>query len=356
MKFVLLIYNDETLLDALPPGTFDAEMRDCLNHADDMRKQGQLLDTQMLEGPATAKSVRMRNGRLTTTDGPFAEAKEVLGGFNLIEADSMEDAVRMASEFPWVKTGCVEIRPVIEVDTVRRRVFSNSRASGLIALLAASLAFSPLDAQQPTDWGNLQRYRQANSELPPVSTGVQRVVFMGNSITDSWARYFPDMFPGKAYIGRGISAQTTPQMLVRFRQDVVALKPAVVVILAGTNDIAGNTGPSTLEMIEDNLMSMTELAQANGIRVVLASVLPAFDYPWRKGLEPAPKIVALNKWIKDYAARVGATYLDFHSAMADDHQGLRSEFTRDGVHPNEAGYRVMAPLAQRAIDEALRRR
>jgi len=125
------------------------------------------------------------------------------------------------------------------------------------------------------------------------------------------------------------------------------------VILAGTNDIAGNTGPSTLEMIEDNLMSMTELARANGIRVVLSSVLPVFDYPWKRGLEPAPKIVALNAWIKSYAARVGAVYLDYHSAMADERQGLRADLTTDGVHPNEAGYRIMAPLAERAIAQAL---
>ncbi|HEV8496571.1 MAG TPA: SGNH/GDSL hydrolase family protein, partial [Gemmatimonadaceae bacterium] len=186
------------------------------------------------------------------------------------------------------------------------------------------------------------------------AAGEKRVVFMGNSITDGWARFFPQMFPGKPYIGRGISAQTTPQMLVRFRQDVIALKPAVVVILAGTNDIAGNTGPSTLEMIEDNLMSMTEIARANGIRVVLSSVLPVYDYAWRPGLQPAPKIVALNAWMKAYATRVGAVYLDYHSAMADQRQGMRSDLTNDGVHPTEAGYKVMAPLAEAAITEALR--
>src|SRR5438105_3473850 len=179
---------------------------------------------------------------------------------------------------------------------------------------------------------------------------------MGNSITDGWARFFPVMFPGKPYVGRGISGQTTPQMLVRFRQDVVALQPAVVVILAGTNDIAGNTGPSTIEMIEDNLMSMTEIAKANGIRVVLSSVLPVFDYPWRPGLAPAPKIVALNAWMKAYATKVGAVYLDYESAMADDRHGLRAALTYDGVHPNEVGYRVMAPLAEAAIAEALRKR
>ena len=206
------------------------------------------------------------------------------------------------------------------------------------------------------DWANLARYRRDNAALPSVPPGERRVVFMGNSITEGWAPLFPSLFPGKPYIGRGISGQTTPQMLVRFRQDVIALKPAVVVIHAGTNDIAGNSGPATLEMIEDNLMSMVELARANGIAVVLASVLPAYDYPWKRGLEPAPKIVALNAWMRAYAARHGLVYLDYHSAMADARQGLERELSEDGVHPNEAGYRVMAPLAEKAIAEALRPR
>jgi lysophospholipase L1-like esterase len=206
------------------------------------------------------------------------------------------------------------------------------------------------------DWPNLQRYRDANAKLSPPVKNENRVVFLGNSITEGWAPYFAKMFPGKPYIGRGIGGQTTPQLLVRFRQDVIDLKPKVVVILAGTNDIAGNTGPSTLEMIEDNLASMAELAKANGIRVVLSSVLPVYDYPWRPGLEPAPKIIALNKWMKDYAKQHGAVYLDYHSAMADERGGMRSELASDGVHPNEAGYRIMAPLADRAIAEALRQR
>ena len=205
------------------------------------------------------------------------------------------------------------------------------------------------------DWANLARYRDDNAKLPPPARGENRVVFYGNSITDVWAKDFPTMFPGKPYIGRGISGQTTPQMLVRFNQDVVALKPKVVVILAGTNDIAGNTGPSTLEMIEDNLRSMTEIAKANGIRVVLSSVLPVFDYAWRPGLEPAPKIIALNAWMKQYAAKSGAVYLDYHTPMKDARNGLRADLTNDGVHPTEAGYRVMAPLAEKAIQEALRR-
>ena len=205
------------------------------------------------------------------------------------------------------------------------------------------------------DWASLARYRDDNAALGAPRAGERRVVFMGNSITEGWARHFPAMFPGRPYVGRGISGQTTPQMLVRFRQDVIALRPAVVVINGGTNDVAGNTGPSTLAMIEDNLASMVELAQANGIRVVLASVLPAYDYPWKRGLEPAPKIVALNAWMKAYAARRGAVYLDYHSAMRDARDGLRAELSADGVHPNEAGYRIMAPLAQAAITKALRK-
>lgn len=203
------------------------------------------------------------------------------------------------------------------------------------------------------DWAGLRRYRAANDSLGAPAAGERRVVFYGNSITDSWARHFPAMFPGKPYVGRGISGQTTPQMLVRFHQDVVALQPAVVVILAGTNDIAGNTGPSTQAMIEDNLSAMTEIAQAHGIRVVLASVLPVYDYPWKRGLEPAPKIISVNAWMQQYAATAGATYLDYHSAVVDARGGLPAALSGDGVHPNEAGYRTMAPLAEAAIAAAL---
>ncbi len=225
-----------------------------------------------------------------------------------------------------------------------------------VALLALALVVAGPAAvrAQQGDWANLARYREANIALGAPAPGDARVVFMGNSITEGWAPYFATMFPGKQYVGRGISGQTTPQMLVRFRQDVIALRPAVVVILAGTNDIAGNTGPSTLEMMEDNLASMAELAQANGIRVVLSSVLPVWDYPWKRGVEPAPRIVALNDWMRRYAASRGMVYLDYHSAMADERNGLRAELSGDGVHPNEAGYRVMAPLAEAAIAEALR--
>lgn len=203
------------------------------------------------------------------------------------------------------------------------------------------------------DWAGLRRYRAANDSVGAPADGERRVVFYGNSITDSWARHFPAMFPGKPYIGRGISGQTTPQLLVRFHQDVAALKPSVVVILAGTNDLAGNTGPSSQALIEDNLSAMTEIAHAHGIRVVLSSVLPAHDYPWKPGLDPSPKIIALNTWMKQYAAAAGATYLDYHGAMVDARGGLPASLSADGVHPNDAGYRVMAPLAEKAIAAAM---
>ena len=227
-------------------------------------------------------------------------------------------------------------------------------ALGLIMVATENASTQPTEQQLRTDWANLARFRDANAQLAAPMKNEKRVVFMGNSITEGWQQYFATMFPGKPYINRGISGQTTPQMLVRFRQDVIALKPRVVVILAGTNDIAGNTGPSTLEMIEDNLASMAELARANGIRAVMSSVLPVYDYPWKPGLEPAPKIIALNKWMKDYADHHHAIYLDYHSAMADARGGMREGLASDGVHPNEAGYRVMAPLVEQAIERALR--
>ena len=203
------------------------------------------------------------------------------------------------------------------------------------------------------DWAQLEHFSSANKELPNAKTNENRVVFMGNSITIGWSHHQPEFFEGKPYVNRGISGQTTPQMLVRFRQDVIDLNPKVVVILAGTNDIAGNTGPSSLEMIADNLMSMAELAEANDIKVVLCSVLPAFDYPWRKGLKPNEKIPALNNMIEAYAKRKGYVYLDYFSAMTDGNNGLRQDLGSDGVHPNKKGYELMAPLAEKAIANAL---
>jgi lysophospholipase L1-like esterase len=203
------------------------------------------------------------------------------------------------------------------------------------------------------DWANLARFHDENTKIGAPAPGEKRIVFMGNSITEGWSNLHPDFFAGKPYVNRGISGQTTPQMLVRFRPDVINLKPAIVVILAGINDIAGNTGPSTLEMIEDNLASMAELAKARGIAVVISSVLPAFDFPWRPGMQPAEKVVQLNDWIKKYAESNGCIYLDYFTPMSDERHGLKTELTYDGVHPNVAGYKVMEPLVESAIQKAL---
>jgi lysophospholipase L1-like esterase len=205
------------------------------------------------------------------------------------------------------------------------------------------------------DWPNLARFQEANAQLEAPKKGVQRVVFMGNSITQAWGNMVPEFFANKPYINRGISGQTTPQMLIRFRPDVIDLDPAVVVILAGTNDIAGNTGPSTIKMIADNLKSMAEIAQANGIRVVMASVLPVYDYPWRPGLEPAMKIVELNQIMKKYCKQNKIVYLDFFKKMADDRNGMQEAYASDGVHPTKEGYAVMAPLTEAAIAKALKK-
>jgi lysophospholipase L1-like esterase len=204
------------------------------------------------------------------------------------------------------------------------------------------------DKKTLQDWPALARYADDNAAR---ASTTNTVVFMGDSITDAWIRRSPKFFADNpTYVDRGISGQTTPQMLIRFRPDVIALKPKVVVILAGTNDIAGNTGPMTLEMIEDNLTSMAELAKANGIKVVLSSVMPVCDYhrPQTERRPPA-KIIALNEWIKDYCAKNKLVYLDYYNAMTDDQKMLKKEITYDGLHPNEAGYAIMEPLAQGAI-------
>jgi lysophospholipase L1-like esterase len=212
------------------------------------------------------------------------------------------------------------------------------------------------------DWPALARYQAENSTVQPRAKNEQRVVFMGDSITDSWdAPNSGGFFPGKPYFDRGISGQTTPQMLIRFRRDVIELGPKVVVILAGTNDLAGNTGPTTLEAIEDNLRSMTELARANGIRVVLSSLLPVSDYEVRDNKpiiqtvrRPPDQIIALNNWMKDYATKNHDTYLDYFSAMVDEKGFLKDELSNDGLHPNPKGYAVMNPLAESAIASALK--
>lgn len=207
--------------------------------------------------------------------------------------------------------------------------------------------------QQLQDWAQLQVYRQANATLPPPQTGDNRVVFFGDSITQFWnlSVYFPD----RSYINRGIAGQTTPQLLIRFRPDVIALKPRVVVILAGTNDLAGNTGPMTLNQIEDNYASIAELAKAHQIRVVFASVLPIHDGTSKisEG-RPLAKIKALNQWLKEYCIAGHCIYLDYYNSMLDARGMLRHELSDDGLHPNEQGYAWMAPLAATAIQQALR--
>lgn len=203
------------------------------------------------------------------------------------------------------------------------------------------------------DWPNLEHFSEDNKKIGLPLAGENRVVFMGNSITIGWLNKRPEFFEGKPYINRGISGQTTPQMLLRFRQDVIDLNPKVVVILAGTNDIAGNTGPSTPKMILDNIKSMAELARANGIKVIISSVLPAFDYPWKPGLNPNEKIPALNKLLKEYTEANGHIYLDYYTAMADDRNGLPKKYADDEVHPTPEGYAVMEPLVEEAIRRAL---
>jgi lysophospholipase L1-like esterase len=208
---------------------------------------------------------------------------------------------------------------------------------------------------QLADWPNLDRYRTENAALPPVAANEQRVVFYGDSITDAWGRRAGTFFPGKPYVNRGISGQTTPQMLVRFQQDVIHLHPAVVVILAGTNDIAGNTGPSTPEMIEDNFVSMAAIAKENGIEMVIASILPAYAYPWKPGVQPAQEIRDVNRWLKDFCAQQELVYLDYYTKMADERGGMRPGLSSDGVHPTAQGYDLMAPLAENAIAQALQK-
>lgn len=217
--------------------------------------------------------------------------------------------------------------------------------------LATSLGIS--QAIQGQDWPNLAKFQEANTALQEPTADEDRVVFMGNSITIGWINSRPAFFEGKPWINRGISGQTTPQMLIRFRQDVIALKPKVVVILAGTNDVAGNTGPSTLKMIVDNIKGMAELADANGIKVILSSTLPVFDYPWKPGLKPALKIIELNKMMQAYCKEKGHIYLDYFSAMADDRNGLPKKYANDEVHPTKEGYAVMEPLVEAAIKQAL---
>ena len=224
--------------------------------------------------------------------------------------------------------------------------FSNS----LLLLLTSFMYNQVVHAQ---DWANFKEFEAANLALAELEKGEERIVFMGNSITIGWLNTHPEFFEGKPYINRGISGQTTPQMLVRFRADVTNIGATAVVILAGTNDIAGNTGPTTLEQIADNIKSMTEIARANGVKVILCSVLPAYDYPWRPELKPNIKIPQLNTLIKKYAEENEVFYLDYFSALNNGRNGIDKKYSYDGVHLTLEGYEILEPLLEKALKKVL---
>ena len=226
-----------------------------------------------------------------------------------------------------------------------------NKTISFLIVTALMMHFQDLKAQ---DWANFNEFKMANQELPPLKEGAERVVFIGNSITIGWLTTHPEFFEGKPYVNRGISGQTTPQMLVRFRSDVVHIDATAVVILAGTNDVAGNTGPTTLEQIADNIKSMTEIARANGVKVILCSVLPAYDYPWRPGLEPNIKIPKLNALIKNYADQNEVFYLDYFSALNNGKNGIDKQYSYDGVHLTLEGYQVLEPLLEEALKKVLK--
>ncbi|RYD77549.1 MAG: acylhydrolase [Sphingobacteriales bacterium] len=223
-------------------------------------------------------------------------------------------------------------------------------------ILFAVMCMLCFDAYSQDDWANLKRYASENKLLGSPAAHEKRVVFMGNSITEGWIKADSLFFDGRPYIDRGISGQTTSQMLLRFRQDVIDLKPAAVVILAGINDIAENTGPVTLETIFGNIVSMVQLAQAHKIKVVMCTVLPANKFPWRPAIEPAEKVIALNKMLLNYATQNKVVYVDYYSAMVDADKGLPKKYAYDGIHPTLQGYKVMEPLVEAGIKNALRKK
>ena len=211
-----------------------------------------------------------------------------------------------------------------------------------------------MEDNKSLDWPNLSRYQDENRSVGIPEKGKQRVVFMGDSITEEWSNLYPDYFVTKGYINRGIGGQTTPQMLIRFKPDVIDLEPDIVVILAGTNDIAGNTGPSNVKMITDNIFSMAELARAHQIKVVLSSILPVFEYEWAKEIKDVPATIdSVNDELKKYVNDHGLVYLDYFSSMVDERKGLNKDYTYDGVHPNQDGYILMSSLAQKVLSRLL---
>jgi len=211
-----------------------------------------------------------------------------------------------------------------------------------------------MEENKNLDWPNLSRYQDENRSVGLPEKGKQRVVFMGDSITEEWSNLYPDYFDTKGYINRGIGGQTTPQMLIRFKPDVIDLEPDIVVILAGTNDIAGNTGPSNVKMITDNIFSMAELARAHQIKVVLSSILPVFEYEWAKEIKDVPATIdSVNDELKKYVNDHGLVYLDYFSPMVDERKGLNKDYTYDGVHPNQDGYILMSSLAEQVLSRLL---
>lgn len=224
------------------------------------------------------------------------------------------------------------------------------KATSFVIAYFAMLCFA-----QAQDWPNLQRYQADNAKLKALPVPKDRVVFLGNSITDFWINNSPEFFESNHYIDRGISGQTSPQMLLRFRQDVIDLHPKAVVIECGTNDIAGNTGPSTVIMIEDNIKSMAELAKANKIKVLLGSVLPSNRFSWAPKVQPADSIIKLNVWIKQYCKANNFIYVDYYTALVDDAKGLKKGYGPDGVHPNKEGYAVMEGIVSAALKKPVKK-
>lgn len=216
-----------------------------------------------------------------------------------------------------------------------------------------ALSFFMIENSIAQDWPNLGRFQKENATLATPEKGEHRIVFMGNSITEFWSIKSPGFFTNTSFVNRGISGQTTPQMLIRFRQDVIDLNPSVVVILAGINDIAGNTGPTTIDAIADNIISMSELAKANNIKVVLCSVLPASEFQWSPEIKPAEKVIQLNVLLESYAKKNKIVYVDYFKEMVNESNGLKKTLGDDGVHPNKAGYQIMEPLIEEGIAKAL---
>ena len=206
-----------------------------------------------------------------------------------------------------------------------------------------------IENQENLDWPNLKRYRQENHDLRSTVNSRKRIVFMGDSITEGWPGLYPEFFKNKDHINRGISGQTTPQMLIRFKPDVIDLSPSTVVILAGTNDIAENTGPSNVKMITDNIFSMADLASAHKIDIILCSILPVYEYSWKKIADVPPYIHEVNTMLKDYCSKKSFQYIDYFSAMANEKKGLGEDLSEDGVHPNEKGYKIMSRVAESVL-------